>query len=105
LYELIAEDEMAQCRLTSTLRQQVLLLLVDTLEQPSPNFAHVLLGFDVRKSANKIVLRNPGILGTLRSCLLSLLLIVSRRVMTAVGGVSQQREAQLAAKSVMPASM
>jgi nuclear pore complex protein Nup205 len=102
---LIAEDEMAQSRLTSALRQQVLLLLVDTLEQPSPNFAHFLLGFDVRKSVDKTVLQNPGILGTPRSCLHSLLLIVSRGVMTAVGAVSQQQEAQLAATSAMPSSM
>ncbi len=57
---LCADDELTQARLMSALRQQVLLLLVDTLEQPAPNFAHFLLGFDVRKSVDKTILQNPG---------------------------------------------
>jgi len=43
-----------------SLRQDVLWLLLSVVDQPSPNLAHFLLGFDVRKPVARTTLQDPG---------------------------------------------
>ena len=41
-------------------RQYLLQVLLRSLDQPAPNLAHLLLGFDIRKSVAKTLLQDPG---------------------------------------------
>jgi len=43
-----------------SLRQDVIWLLLSVIDQPSPNLAHFLLGFDVRKPIARTTLQDPG---------------------------------------------
>ena len=43
-----------------SLRQDVIWLLLSVIDQPSPNLAHFLLGFDVRKPVARTTLQDPG---------------------------------------------
>uniref|UniRef100_H2Z552 Nuclear pore complex protein Nup205 n=1 Tax=Ciona savignyi TaxID=51511 RepID=H2Z552_CIOSA len=64
---------MGQCR------QDVLRLLVHCVDMPHPNVSTFLLGFDLSKPPNRTSLQgnDPGILGSNRSCLHSVLTILS----------------------------
>ncbi|XP_061177614.1 nuclear pore complex protein Nup205-like isoform X2 [Saccostrea echinata] len=66
-------------------RQYLLQVLLRSLDQPSPNLAHLLLGFDIRKSVNRTLLQDPGILGSPKTCLHAVLSLLERGVGTHSG--------------------
>ncbi|XP_038064864.1 nuclear pore complex protein Nup205-like [Patiria miniata] len=76
-----AEDESLEgddtAKVRSATRLYILRLLLYSLEQPSPNLAHFLLGYEYRKPASKTNLQEPGVLGSPRTCLHSILNILS----------------------------
>ncbi|KAL5010671.1 hypothetical protein ScPMuIL_012976 [Solemya velum] len=78
-------DEMASGYAKNATRQYLLQLLQHSLEQPAPNLAHFLLGFELRKPASKTNLQDPGILGSPRTCLHSILAILDSGVGTQRG--------------------
>ena len=47
-------------QIRTAIRQNILRLLMSTLEQPTPNLAHFLLGFELRKPVSKTNLQDPG---------------------------------------------
>ncbi|XP_039266585.2 nuclear pore complex protein Nup205-like [Styela clava] len=61
----------SKCRLT------VLRLLLHCIDQPSPNLAHFLLGFNISKPINKASLQDAGVLQSPRTCLHSVISILS----------------------------
>nr|XP_022290304.1 nuclear pore complex protein Nup205-like [Crassostrea virginica] len=61
-------------------RQYLLQVLLRSLDQPAPNLAHLLLGFDIRKSVAKTLLQDPGILGSPKTCLHAVLSLLERGV-------------------------
>ncbi|XP_022111764.1 nuclear pore complex protein Nup205-like [Acanthaster planci] len=71
----LAEEDTAKVR--SATRLYILRLLLYSLEQPSPNLAHFLLGYEYRKPASKTNLQEPGVLGSPRTCLHSILNVLS----------------------------
>ena len=44
----------------NSIRQNIVNLLLATLQQPSPNLAQYLLGFDLQRSISKTVLQDAG---------------------------------------------
>lgn len=54
-------------------KDKILLLIMQSINRPSPNLAHYLLGFDIAKDIKKTVIQQPGILGYPRTCLHSIL--------------------------------
>ncbi|XP_033629784.1 nuclear pore complex protein Nup205-like [Asterias rubens] len=72
--DVIEEDA---ARIRSDTRLVVMRLLLYSLEQPTPNLAHFLLGYEYRKPASKTNLQDPGVLGSPRTCLHSILNILS----------------------------
>ena len=55
--DVIEEDA---ARIRSDTRLVVMRLLLYSLEQPTPNLAHFLLGYEYRKPASKTNLQDPG---------------------------------------------
>ncbi|KAK2146220.1 hypothetical protein LSH36_623g00003 [Paralvinella palmiformis] len=55
----IAEDTSAG-QIRNATRQEILRLILCTLNQPAPNLAHYLLGFEIRKPVVKSDLQDPG---------------------------------------------
>ena len=47
-------------KMRSATRLYIMRLLLYSLEQPSPNLAHFLLGYETRKPASKTNLQDPG---------------------------------------------
>ncbi|XP_078583598.1 nuclear pore complex protein Nup205-like isoform X1 [Branchiostoma floridae x Branchiostoma japonicum] len=86
----IAEQEDADLTASQTrcsTRQHILQLLLHSLDQPAPNLAHFLLGFELRKPVVKTNLQDPGVLGSPRTCLHSILGVLDAGV-DSVGGPS-----------------
>lgn len=54
---------MSQIR--NAVRQNVLRLILHSLQHPSPNLAHFLMGYELRKPVAKTNLQDPGKLGKL----------------------------------------
>lgn len=57
---LLAEVDFTLNQVRCSLRQDVIWLLLSVVDQPSPNLAHFLLGFDVRKPIARTNLQDPG---------------------------------------------
>ena len=55
-----AEVEITESMVHNSTRQYLLKLIIFALDQPAPNLAHFLLGFEVRKPVNKTNLQDPG---------------------------------------------
>lgn len=60
------------------MREDIVWLLLSTIDHPAPNLAHFLLGFELRKPVDKTNLQDPGVLGCPRTCLHSLVTVLSR---------------------------
>ncbi|XP_077999885.1 nuclear pore complex protein Nup205-like [Glandiceps talaboti] len=61
-------------------RQHIMKVLQDSLDQSSPNLAHYLLGFELRKPVSTTNLQEPGVLGSPKTCLHSILSLLSKGV-------------------------
>lgn len=63
LDEQIEQDsEASNNKVRNTTKQHLLKLMINSLEQPAPNLAHFLLGFELRKPVNKTNLQDQGII-------------------------------------------
>ncbi|XP_052238587.1 LOW QUALITY PROTEIN: nuclear pore complex protein Nup205-like [Dreissena polymorpha] len=61
-------------------RQHLLKLLISSLDLPAPNLAHYLLGLRIRKPVSKTNLQDQGILSSQKTCLHSILAILTKGV-------------------------
>jgi len=59
-------------------RLVLLQCLLTTIEQPAPNLAHYLLGYELRKPVKQTELQDPGVHGSPRTCLHSTLTQLNR---------------------------
>ncbi|XP_074656294.1 nuclear pore complex protein Nup205-like [Tubulanus polymorphus] len=71
--------------LRSEIRQGIAKLLLQSVGMPSPNIGHYLLGFNLRQAVSKTNLQDPGVLGSPRTCLHSILSILDNGVGTSSG--------------------
>jgi len=62
------------------IRENLVELLITSVEHPSPNLAQFLLGFDIRKPVSKTTLQGPGIGGYPKTCLHSVLDVLNRNI-------------------------
>ena len=51
---------MSESAIRNAIRQNIVGLLLATLQQPSPNLAQFLLGFELQKSISKTVFQDAG---------------------------------------------
>ncbi|XP_056015581.1 nuclear pore complex protein Nup205-like isoform X3 [Ostrea edulis] len=79
------DDSKETGRIRNSTRQYLLQVLLRSLDQPAPNLAHLLLGFDIRKSVSKTLLQDPGILGAPKTCLHAVLSLLEKGVGTHSG--------------------
>jgi len=56
----LTEVDVSLSQVRCSLRQDVVWLLLSVVDQPSPNLAHFLLGFDIRKPISRTTLQDPG---------------------------------------------
>jgi len=63
----MTEIDVTLSQIRCSLRQDVVWLLLSVVDQPSPNLAHFLLGFDIRKPVARTTLQDPGMCAT-RTC-------------------------------------
>ena len=59
-YYSISVEEVTSANITSATRQGIMRLLLSTIDQPAPNIAHFLLGFEIRKPVSSTNLQDPG---------------------------------------------
>ncbi|XP_025098310.1 nuclear pore complex protein Nup205-like isoform X3 [Pomacea canaliculata] len=67
-------------RIQNSLRQHVVRLLLQSLQGPTPNLAHWLLGFQIHKSVSKTNLQDPGVMESPRTCLHAILSLLEQGV-------------------------
>ena len=77
LEEELEEEDINQATIRSATRLSIMKLILYTVDQPSPNMAHFLLGYDLNKVV-KTNLQDPGVLGSPRTCLHAVLAILDR---------------------------
>ena len=58
--EFIDERSYGAAQIRNAVRQNILRLILHSLQHPSPNLAHFLMGFELRKPASKTNLQDPG---------------------------------------------
>ena len=58
--EFIDERSYGAAQMRNAVRQNILRLILHSLQHPSPNLAHFLMGFELRKPASKTNLQDPG---------------------------------------------
>lgn len=61
VYCCVVEVDLNESQVRCALRQDVIWLLLSVIEQPAPNLAHFLLGFDVRKPIARTTLQDAGL--------------------------------------------
>ncbi|KAK3098344.1 hypothetical protein FSP39_018633 [Pinctada imbricata] len=79
------KEELTSSQVHSSTREYLLQILLLSLEQPAPNLAHFLLGFELRKPVSKTNLQDPGILRSPKTCLHAILTILMSGVGTHSG--------------------
>ena len=57
---MFSEEEATSAQIINATRQGVMRLLLSTIDQPAPNVAHFLLGFEIRKPVSSTNLQDPG---------------------------------------------
>lgn len=62
LLEFIDEKSYGLSQIRNAVRQNVLRLVLHSLQHPSPNLAHFLMGYELRKPVAKTNLQDPGML-------------------------------------------
>ncbi|XP_070580305.1 nuclear pore complex protein Nup205-like [Ptychodera flava] len=61
-------------------RQHIVRVLLFSLDQPAPNLAHLLLGYEVRKPVTATNIQEPGVLGSPKTCLHTILSLLGKGV-------------------------
>ena len=89
------DKELSQSDIRNSTRQHILKLMIQGLEQPAPNLAHYLLGFELNKPVGKTNLQDQGILNSPKTCLHSILAILSRGLGTSSGPYCLQETPKL----------
>ncbi|XP_046581767.1 nuclear pore complex protein Nup205-like [Haliotis rubra] len=90
------KDEIILSQVRNASRQHIIQLMLHALDQPAPNLAHWMLGFEVRKPVSKTNLQDPGILGSARTCLHSVLAFLGQGVGARSGPVCLMEAPRLA---------
>lgn len=67
------DNTVAERSQTGNSKDRILMLLMQSITRPAPNLAHYLLGFDITKDIRKTIIQQPGILGSPRTCIHSIL--------------------------------
>ena len=62
--EFIDEKSYGVSQIRNAVRQNILRLILHSLQHPSPNLAHFLMGYELRKPVAKTNLQDPGKLCT-----------------------------------------
>lgn len=62
LLEFTDEKSYGLSQIRNAVRQNVLRLVLHSLQHPSPNLAHFLMGYELRKPVAKTNLQDPGML-------------------------------------------
>ena len=58
--EFIDENSYGVSQIRNAVRHNILRLVLHSLQHPSPNLAHFLMGYELRKPATKTNLQDPG---------------------------------------------
>ena len=58
--EFLDERSYGAAQIRNAVRQNILRLILHSLQHPSPNLAHFLMGFELRKPSSKTNLQDPG---------------------------------------------
>ncbi|XP_013384593.1 nuclear pore complex protein Nup205 [Lingula anatina] len=90
------DGDLSSSQIRNAIRQNILRLLVNALDQPAPNITHFLLGFDLRKQVAKSNLQDPGVLDSPRTCLHSVLDFLDKGVGSRQGPACVQEAPYLA---------
>ena len=56
----LTEEDASMGHIRNSTRQEIIRLILRALNQPSPNLAHFLLGFETCKPVSKTNLQDPG---------------------------------------------
>ena len=56
----MTDEDLGAGQLRNATRQNIMRLLLSTIDHPAPNLAHFLLGFETRKPVSKTNLQDPG---------------------------------------------
>ncbi|CAB4015675.1 nuclear pore complex Nup205-like, partial [Paramuricea clavata] len=82
------EEVANKSQIQAAIRQNIVRFLLYCLKLRSPNISHYLLGFHGRKPIQELTLQDPGILGTPRTCLHSILDILKQGLDTPRGSTA-----------------
>ncbi|XP_055955132.1 nuclear pore complex protein Nup205 [Patella vulgata] len=77
IHAITPEEEFSTAHIKNATRQHIIQLMLYAMEQSAPNLAHWLLGFELRKPVTKTNLQDPGILGSPKTCLHSILTLLN----------------------------
>ena len=58
--EFLDENSFGLSQIRNAVRQNILRLVLYSLQHPSPNLAHFLMGYELRKPVSKTNLQDPG---------------------------------------------
>lgn len=58
--EFVDEKSYGVLQIRNAVRQNILRLILHSLQHPSPNLAHFLMGYELRKPVSKTNLQDPG---------------------------------------------
>lgn len=83
--EFVDEKSFNTSQIRNAVRQNILRLILHSLQHSSPSLAHFLLGYDLRKSVAKTNLQDPGVLGASKTCLHAVLDLLNKGVDTPQG--------------------
>ncbi|ESP04618.1 hypothetical protein LOTGIDRAFT_237278 [Lottia gigantea] len=94
--DLQAEEDFTTAQIKNATRQHIIQLMLYAMEQSAPNLAHWLLGFELRKPVVKTNLQDPGVLGSPKTCLHSILTLLNNGVGSRTGPTCLQHTPRLA---------
>ncbi|XP_064596049.1 nuclear pore complex protein Nup205-like [Liolophura sinensis] len=78
-------EDLNTAQVKNACRQQLLQLILYSVDQPAPNIAHFLLGLELQKPVSKTNLQEPGVLGSPKTCLHAILTLLDRGIGTLSG--------------------
>ncbi|CAH1799487.1 unnamed protein product [Owenia fusiformis] len=67
------DSELSLGQIRNATRQNIMRLILYTIDQPAPTLAHFLMGYELRRPLVNTVLQDPGISGTPKTCLHAIL--------------------------------
>ncbi|XP_057313200.1 nuclear pore complex protein Nup205-like isoform X1 [Hydractinia symbiolongicarpus] len=77
-YEKLEDNDSPQEKCVDLIRQNIVGLLITSLQHSTPNMAQFMLGFEVKRPISKTNLQDPGVGGFPKTCLHSVIDILNR---------------------------